>query len=130
MDGRLPNLNGERAGPAPRSPAYRAPVFVSPLKGMPQIALGGDVPVFDLGDQGRLDPARLRLPDRLRQLRLRGIDRIQPTAEVGRDFHREAGPHLAYVAQLLALALAEVERRDAAEGGNDPTIGIARARWS
>src|ERR1700738_2186566 len=86
---------------------------------MSQESLAGYVAILDVCDKLRVHPRSLRLPHLCRQPLLRGRCGIQAPSQVGRHRRAEAGPALADVAQLLALALAQVERRDAARLGDE-----------
>jgi hypothetical protein len=63
----------------------------------PQQPLPGDVAVFHFGLKAGLNPGRFRLPDRFRQLRLRGDDLVELLPNLAGYRARPARPHLAHV---------------------------------
>ncbi|MEA2649496.1 MAG: hypothetical protein QOG61_1931 [Candidatus Binataceae bacterium] len=77
-------------------------------RGVPQTSLAGDVAVFDLGDQLRLEPGSLRLPD--------GVSFDFGVTSASRRLRRSADVALVKpvpTLQFLAIPLAQRERRDA-----------------
>src|SRR3954468_6967229 len=80
----------------PRSPLERAG---------PQQAFGGDIPVFDVRIELRLDPCGLGFPHRLCELLLRADDRIKRLADFRRLRPAPARPDLPHVPQLFPSCL-------------------------
>jgi hypothetical protein len=111
-----PTGDGSKAGwsRSTTRPRRGRPTNLLPLealeRALPQQPFRRDVPIFDVGEKGRLDPRGLRLLDRLRQLGFRAHDGIKLFPDLARDRSRPAGPHLAHVDEILALALSEVQR--------------------
>src|ERR1700677_3004546 len=78
-----------------------------------QQTLGSDVAIFHVGEEGLLDPRGFRLLDRLRQLGFWAHHRIKLFPDLARDGSRPAGPDLAHVDEIFALALSEIQRSHA-----------------
>jgi hypothetical protein len=108
-------LTTVRIPPRPASgPSLRLATNLFPLealeRALPQQTFGSDVAILHVREEGRLDPHGLRFPDRHRQLGFRAHDGIKLFPDLARDGPRPAGPDLAHVDEILALALSEVQR--------------------
>src|SRR4051794_6144002 len=77
----------------------------------------GDAAVLDFGEDARPDPCGFRLAYRFRQRRLPQDQRIEPLAHRAGDRLGVAAAHLAGIQEALAVAAADIQRRDLARLG-------------
>jgi hypothetical protein len=92
-------------------------------RAMPEVAFRSDVAVFHVRYKFRLDSRSFSVLTGFVRWRLCGRDRVELPANLNRALAREYGPDLADITQLVALALAEVQGRDAGGSFTKPTIG-------
>src|SRR3989442_1847407 len=80
--------------------------------GMAELAVTGLLHESDLGDEPRLEPGRVTHARRVDERRRRATKRRKALREIGQRLAREAGAHLARVAQLAVVEGADQQRAE------------------
>src|SRR3954454_9774355 len=91
---------------------------------MPETSVAGPLGESEVGDEARLRPMRGGLPDPISERRIGPFDRREIPGQVRERLVREAGSHLARVAQAAVVEVADeqgTEMRTAASRLGPPT---------